>query len=445
MIEKLARPLAVLVLASGAAAAQSEPPAGVPTAPVIISSAAERVYAAARPKLLQIRTLIVAAGRQSSIGSGFLVSADGLAITNYHVVSQFALEPGTYRLEYATADGARGELKLLAIDVANDLAVVRLDQRDRPAFAFDERALAGTLPKGERLYSMGNPLDLGFSIVEGTYNGLVERSYTERIHFSGALNPGVSGGPAVAAEGRIVGVNVSKRFGGESVSFLVPAHVAVALLQRAQASALASREELRAEISRQLNQWQAGLYRAVGELGFRAASFGPYRAPESAAPWFNCWAQTNAGQIPKPRASLNMTTCTSDTGLFIATDLSTGRIQITHSYFKSIDLNAFQFAAFLSQQNMPQLIGAWSRKWLTHQRCHEDFVAAQTDESPALRVVWCARAYREFAGLYDVWAMIVTQNRSHEALATQLILQGTTFESGIALTRRVLEAVKWAN
>ena len=49
---------------------------------------------------------------------------------------------------------------------------------------------------------MGNPLDLGFTIVEGTYNGFVEKSYNPRMHFTGAINPGMSGGPAVTRPAR---------------------------------------------------------------------------------------------------------------------------------------------------------------------------------------------------------------------------------------------------
>jgi S1-C subfamily serine protease len=186
-------------------------------------STADRVYASARPRLLQIRTLLDSAGRQASLGSGFLISADGLAVTNYHVVSQYALEPATYRLEYAAPDGSHGAVKLRAIDVVNDLAVVQLEPREddqsRQFFAFNARALEGNMPKGQRIYSMGNPLDLGFTIVDGTYNGLVERTYNERIHFSGAINPGMSGGPVVTTDGEIVGVNVAKHVGGELVSF----------------------------------------------------------------------------------------------------------------------------------------------------------------------------------------------------------------------------------
>jgi serine protease Do len=441
---KLAWLLIASWLASASAWAQGDAPA-LPPAPET-AAAAERVYAAAKPRLLQIRTLLVAADRQSSIGSGFLVSADGLAITNYHVVSQYALEPSTYRLEYGAADNSRGEVTLLAIDVANDLAVVRIDHHDEPFFEFDERAVRDEPPKGERLYSMGNPLDLGFTIVEGTYNGLVDRSYNERIHFSGAINPGMSGGPAVTADGHVVGINVSKQLSSELVSFLVPARFAAKLLADAASRAPLALPELRAEIGRQLTVWQEGFYKLLGDAAFRSTAFGPYKAPESAAPWFTCWAQTNAGQVPKPRAIYNTTNCTSDTQVYVASDLTTGIARLSHSYLSSVDLNQFQFATFVSQQNqLPLLSGfLWSRKWYTQQRCHEDFLRGSPDDGrPPLRALWCARAYREFEGLYDVWVMTITQDRGTEALVSRLSLQGVTYPNAIALGKRFIEAVQW--
>ena len=137
--------LASLAIGASSAWAQAGPPSVAPDASVSPVPPAERIYAEARPRLLQVRTLVAAAGRQSTIGSGFLVSADGLAVTNYHVVSQYALEPGTYRLEYTAADGTRGTVTLLAIDVANDLAVIRLD--NAWARADVERAFLGA-PRG---------------------------------------------------------------------------------------------------------------------------------------------------------------------------------------------------------------------------------------------------------------------------------------------------------
>jgi serine protease Do len=441
---KLAWLLVASILASAGAWAQGNAPA-MPPAPET-ASVAERVYAAARPRLLQIRTLVTAADRQSSIGSGFLVSADGLAITNYHVVSQYALEPATYRLEYAAADNTRGEVQLLAIDIANDLALVRVDHKGQPFFEFDERAVHGEVLKGERLYSMGNPLDLGFTIVEGTYNGLVDRSYNERIHFSGAINPGMSGGPTVTADGHVVGINVAKQLGGELVSFLVPARFAAALLTSAPAGEPPDLAQLKTEIGRQLAVWQEGLYKALVDAAFRGVTVGPYKAPESAAPWFTCWAQTNAGQVPKPRASSNTTNCTSDSQVYVASDLSTGSVRLSHSYFNSIDLNRFQFATFVAQQSPVQWLSGfnWSRKWHTQQRCHEDFLGGSpTDGRPPIRALWCARAYREFEGLYDVWVMTITQDRGTEALVSRLSLQGVTYPNAMVFGKRFIEAVQW--
>jgi len=404
-----------------------------------MSSTAEAVYLAARPRLVQLRTLVAAANRQASIGSGFLVSADGLALTNYHVVSQYALEPSTYKLEYLAPDGTRGDVSLLAIDVVNDLAAVRIERKGEAFFELDPRAVAGTLPQGERLFALGNPLDLGFTIVEGTYNGFVARSFTPQIHFSGALNPGMSGGPTVTSDGRVAGVNVSKRLGGELVSFLVPASAAAALVERAGNGEPLTTDAIRGEIARQLEGFQSSLVKAFADAGFKPARYGSYVAPESQAPWVQCWASTNTDAQPKPRARVHTTNCTTRTSLFVADDLRSGSVALSYSYVESVSLNAFQFASFIAQHVKPLPQEAASRRRVTAQRCHEDFVAGEA--APVLRATLCARAYRDFDGLYDVSLVAVTQDDDQRALVARLALSGVAWDNATSFARRFVGAI----
>jgi hypothetical protein len=146
------------------------------------------------------------------------------------------------------------------------------------------------------------------------------------------------------------------------------------------------------------------------------------------------------------RHPVNSTNCRSDTILFVASDLNTGLIQLSHSYVRTVDLNQFQFAAFLTQQSQPRLVGGGPfRKWYTPQRCHEDFVVAAASQGhPPLRVVWCAQAYREFAGLYDVALTAVTEDHGSEALVSRLSLQAVDYDTAIALGKHFLEAVQAA-
>ena len=186
------------------------------------STAAQKLYASAQSDLLQLRVLLKNGNSQASVGSGFLIGTSNLVITNFHVVSQIALEPETYFGEFKDTQGASGTIELLAVDVQHDLAVVRINRQGTGFFNLPEKAT--TLTQGEHLYSLGNPLDLGFTISEGTYNGLTHRGFSEQIMFTGPVNAGMSGGPNVTANAQVAGVNVAHRRDGELVSFLVPAH-----------------------------------------------------------------------------------------------------------------------------------------------------------------------------------------------------------------------------
>lgn len=158
------------------------------------SSAAQQLYSSAQADLLQIRMLLRNGRTQSTVGSGFLVGTSNLVLTNYHVVSQMALDPAVYIGEFVDTDGKSGPVELLAVDVLHDLAVLRVNRNGSGFFPVPDKPVK--LKQGQDLYSLGNPLDLGFAISEGAYNGVVSRSFYDQLIFSGPINSGMSGGRA---------------------------------------------------------------------------------------------------------------------------------------------------------------------------------------------------------------------------------------------------------
>ena len=216
----------MLALAAASASGQPRPsaPGPVPTQDAAatplpappVSLSARKIYEQARPSLVQIRTLLKGRASQTSVGSGFFVTAQGHILTNFHVVSEAALKPERHDLVYVTADGREAPLAILQLDVLHDLALLRAGDAGasagRPGRAFDAlpfRPANEPLAQGERIYSLGNPLDVGFAFTQGTYNGLVARSFYPQIFFGGALSAGMSGGPALDDEGHVIGVNVA--------------------------------------------------------------------------------------------------------------------------------------------------------------------------------------------------------------------------------------------
>jgi S1-C subfamily serine protease len=129
------------------------------------SSTAQRLYSSVKSDLLQLRILLKNGRAQSAVGSGFLIGKSNLVVTNYHVVSQIVMKPETYTGEYIDTNGRKGSMELLAVDVLHDLAVVRINRNGSNVFKVPESP--GELKQGQYLYSLGNPLDLGFAISEG--------------------------------------------------------------------------------------------------------------------------------------------------------------------------------------------------------------------------------------------------------------------------------------
>ncbi len=409
----------------------AQTPAAVPPVP---SPTGQRLFDAARDKLVQIRILTRAGSSQSSVGSGFLIAPDGTALTNYHVISQLVLEPQRYRAEYVRVDGKRGAVALLGFDVIHDLAVVRLEEIAGAAH-FSLREEAEPLRQGEKIFSLGNPLDLGFAISEGTYNGLVERRLYDTIHFTGALNPGMSGGPAVDETGRVIGVNVAGT-GGELANLLVPLRYVRALIA-APRGALDKKA-----ITPQLIAHQDALVAALLGKPFPKQTLGPTTVAVGEDKLLRCWGQS-AAKPEKPYRTESIR-CTLQSALFIDQNFTTGSISWDHTYRNGDKLGAMRFAAWNARTlAVSSMVGQGSLKptrYLTRPHCHEDFV---THSATTFRVSVCVRAHREFEGLFDMNINAITVDRATEGFSSSLDIRGVSFANGNRLTRAFLEASSW--
>lgn len=416
-----------------APAAQAAAPEAV--APQI-SRDAQRAYESTRDKLVQIRTLLRNSNTQASVGSGFFVSRDGLIITNFHVASQLALEPERYRGVYVPVDGKEAEVELLAFDVRNDLALLRAKApaTGMPVLGF--RDGARPLARGERIYSLGNPLDIGFAVTEGTFNGLVQRSFYPRIFFGGALNPGMSGGPALDSNGQVVGVNVSKRQDGELLSFLIPGEFAEALLAKSK-NAQPISQPAHAEVARQLMAHQALLTERFTGTPLTPQRHGGYSVPVPADSLARCWGR---GREPGFKAfDLERTDCQIDSHLF-AGDFSTGFIRVRYEAYDAPKLGPLRFASLLSRSFANEYFATRGSRKSSAAECSERFIDTG---GMAMRAVVCISAYRKLAGLYDVSVLTTSVNQPVRGVQGRLDARGVSFDNGLRLVEHYLSSFKW--
>jgi serine protease Do len=432
---------------------QQEPSA--PTAapvPQAISGVARQMYDQARSKLLQIRVVSKGRTTQTGVGSGFYVSTDGLIVTNFHVISKVALKPDKYQALYLSADGQQGELKLLAFDIRNDLAVLKPTIEAKAPSFFTFRPLTTEVNRGERIFSMGNPLDIGFAVVEGTYNGLIAKSFYPQIFFSGAINPGMSGGPALDEQGRIIGINVAKRLDGESVAFLVPAAKALALLERTAAlpkaidakaiDAKASDAQPEKndvgvlEVTKQLTAHQTELVDRFMNEPFKPQAYGPYRLPLPSEAFFRCWSndQSSAAAFKFERTDCRMESRVS-TGQF-----STGFMAMRHEVYDGRGLNEARYAAVFGEAFRNEGFIASKNSQRTLSKCEESTI---DQKGLILRTVVCLNALKRHAGLYDLNVLVGSMNEGHAGLQARMDVTGVSYPNAQRLLKKYLEGFAW--
>lgn len=172
--------------------------------------------------------------QQSSLGSGVIVEANGIVVTNHHVIA------GADEIKVALADGREYPSRVLLQDEKLDLAVLQLETDETfPTITLDD---SDEIAVGDLVLAIGNPFGVG----QTTTSGIISATARNRIGVSdfgffiqtdAAINPGNSGGALIGMNGRLMGINTaifSRSGGSNGIGFAIPSNMVAAFLHQAQ-------------------------------------------------------------------------------------------------------------------------------------------------------------------------------------------------------------------
>jgi S1-C subfamily serine protease len=188
------------------------------------SDAVVRAVESVGPAVVRVSP-ITTDGSFAGEGSGFFVSADGLIVTNSHVVGGFS------RLAVITAEGRALTARPIGDDPDTDIAVLKVEQPVKAPFA--RLGDSKKLRRGQLVIAIGAPLGFEATVTTGVVSALGRSLRAEKgrliedlIQTDAALNPGNSGGPLVSSNGEVIGINTAVIMGAQGLCFAVASNTA---------------------------------------------------------------------------------------------------------------------------------------------------------------------------------------------------------------------------
>lgn len=189
-----------------------------------------------------------------SLGSGFIVSADGYVVTNNHVVSP----NGRGTVEEITVtmpDGTEYEAELVGADAQSDLAVLKISRSSD--FPFVEFGDSRQARPGDWVVAIGNPFGLGGTVTSGIVSAIQRNTgqggaYDRYIQTDASINRGNSGGPLFDMQGNVIGINnaiFSPSGGSVGIGFAIPAETAAPIVEQLRSGQAIERGYLGVQIN----------------------------------------------------------------------------------------------------------------------------------------------------------------------------------------------------
>ncbi len=402
-----------------------------------VADQARELFERSSEQVFQIRVIDRVSDNKAFIGSGFQVRDDGVVATNYHVVAQYIKHREKYRIELVDHVGGIHTAELLNFDIVQDLALLQAQDLGASHLSFN----ANEIDHGENIYSMGNPQDLGITIIEGNYNGLVEGARHQKYLFSGALNSGMSGGPALNDRGEVIGINVSKR--GDNLSFLVPVSHLITLLEVSEQAL--DPADYREQVRLYLQLDQAAYYQALQQKDWAERSFGPFVLPDQFDSSLRCWGHSL--EQGKKRYQESHRHCNTEDRTYIEAGFFTGSMYFDYSLISNDGLTATQFYHLLSAQGgMRGFSNNRDKEDTSNLQCATRFIQLGGRDYK-WKATTCIREYLDYRGLYDaglVAVMVDASGDKLQAFKIQLHTYGIDRANIEGMHRKFLEMVTWA-
>ena len=200
-----------------------QPVAQLPTANIVSPNFITAAVQEASPAVVRINRGSEAASRRGSrgMGSGFVISSDGVVLTNAHVVGNAS------EVTVTLGDGRSLTGDVLGTDTLTDVAVVKLAANNLPALTLGD---SQNLQPGEWAIAIGNPLGLNNTVTVGIVSGTGRpggaigspNSRVDFIQTDAAINPGNSGGPLLNQQGEVIGINTAVIGRATGLGFAIP-------------------------------------------------------------------------------------------------------------------------------------------------------------------------------------------------------------------------------